>query len=113
MLRRLAATLFALAACSAPGASTTDGRPGGGDGQPGGPDGRPGQADARPGTPDAPAGPNGLTIIVEPDGQSANELVDAINGATTSVYMTMYEIDDSRMLSARWSRARRPASTCR
>ena len=100
MLRRLSGLLFALAACSAPGASTADGHPGGGDGQPGGPDSRPGSADARPGTPDAPAASTGVTIIVEPDGQSANQLLDEIQSAKTSVYMTMYEIDDSRMLSA-------------
>ena len=112
MLRRLAATLFALAACSAPGASTTDGRPGGGDGQPGGPDGAAGQADATGPTADAnrPGRPR-LTIIGRARRDGRQQLVDAINAATTSVYMTMYELDDSDVitaLAAREGRRRRP-----
>ena len=108
MLRSLATLLLALAACSASFDSGIDGHPGNGDGHPGSPDGKPGEPDAkpgspdaRPGTPDAPMSTStGVSIIVEPDGQSANQLLDEIDGATKSVYMTMYEIDDSRMLSA-------------
>lgn len=52
--------------------------------------------------PDAP--PIGATshvsIIVEPNGNHASELVNAITGAHTSVYMTMYQIDNSSIINA-------------
>jgi phosphatidylserine/phosphatidylglycerophosphate/cardiolipin synthase-like enzyme len=41
-----------------------------------------------------------VSIIVEPNGNHASELATAINGATTSVYMTMYEIDASNIINA-------------
>jgi phosphatidylserine/phosphatidylglycerophosphate/cardiolipin synthase-like enzyme len=41
-----------------------------------------------------------VSIIVEPDGQHGAQLVSAINAAHTSVYMTMYEIDDSAVINA-------------
>ena len=41
-----------------------------------------------------------LTIIVTPNAGHASELVTAIDGATQSVYMTMYEIDHAGVLSA-------------
>ena len=37
---------------------------------------------------------SGVTILVYPNGNHASELIAAIKGAKTSVYMTMYEIDD-------------------
>jgi cardiolipin synthase len=55
------------------------------------------------GTPDAPGMlpvSHAVQIIVEPNGNHASELVSAINGAKTSVYMTMYECDDSSVISA-------------
>jgi cardiolipin synthase len=50
---------------------------------------------------DAAMTPTGdIQIIVEPNGNKASELVDAINAATQSVYMTMYEIDHAGVISA-------------
>jgi phosphatidylserine/phosphatidylglycerophosphate/cardiolipin synthase-like enzyme len=45
-----------------------------------------------------------VTILVYPNGNHASELIAAINGAKTSVYMTMYEIDDSGVVDAIVSR---------
>ncbi len=42
----------------------------------------------------------GITIIVEPNANHGTELVAAINAAHTSVYMTMYEIDDTAVINA-------------
>ena len=42
----------------------------------------------------------GVSILVYPNGNHASELIAAINGAKTSVYMTMYEIDDSGIIDA-------------
>jgi cardiolipin synthase len=42
----------------------------------------------------------GVTILVYPNGHHAAELIAAINGAKTSVYMTMYEIDDTGVINA-------------
>jgi phosphatidylserine/phosphatidylglycerophosphate/cardiolipin synthase-like enzyme len=53
------------------------------------------------GTPDSgPTGTSSVTIIVEPNGKDNAELVAAINAAKTYVHMTMYEIDDTNVLSA-------------
>ena len=41
-----------------------------------------------------------VTLIVEPNGSHAAELINAIKAATTSVYMTMYEIDNASILNA-------------
>src|SRR5437016_8452833 len=41
-----------------------------------------------------------VTIIVEPNGNSGAELISAITAAKTSVYMTMYELDNSKVISA-------------
>jgi phosphatidylserine/phosphatidylglycerophosphate/cardiolipin synthase-like enzyme len=49
---------------------------------------------------DAPPPTSMVSIIVEPNGNKASELTAAINAATRSVYMTMYEIDSSTILSA-------------
>ena len=42
----------------------------------------------------------GVSILVYPNGNHAAELIAAINGAKTSVYMTMYEIDDTGVITA-------------
>jgi cardiolipin synthase len=42
----------------------------------------------------------GVTILVYPNGNHAAELIAAIKAAKTSVYMTMYEIDDSGIVNA-------------
>ena len=54
------------------------------------------------GSADAPVitGTSSISIIVEPNGNHANELATAITGATTSVYVTMYELDASNILNA-------------
>ena len=41
-----------------------------------------------------------VSIIVEPNGNHASELVNAINAAHTSVYMTMYQIDNTTITNA-------------
>jgi cardiolipin synthase A/B len=48
---------------------------------------------------------SGISIIVEPDGNDASQLVSAIEAAATSIDMTMYEIDDAPVLSALEARA--------
>ena len=45
-----------------------------------------------------------ISIIVEPNGNKASELIAAMNAATTSLYMTMYELDDTGVISALTSR---------
>ncbi|MFI5302352.1 MAG: phosphatidylserine/phosphatidylglycerophosphate/cardiolipin synthase family protein [Polyangiales bacterium] len=45
-------------------------------------------------------GTSAVTIIVEPNGKDASEIVDAINAAKSSVHMTMYEIDNPTIISA-------------
>jgi phosphatidylserine/phosphatidylglycerophosphate/cardiolipin synthase-like enzyme len=47
----------------------------------------------------------GVTVIVEPDGNKANPVIAAVTAATTSVYMTMYELDDANLISALTARA--------
>jgi phosphatidylserine/phosphatidylglycerophosphate/cardiolipin synthase-like enzyme len=44
--------------------------------------------------------PGAISIIVEPNGNKGQEVVDAINAAQTSVYMTMYELNDADVLTA-------------
>jgi phosphatidylserine/phosphatidylglycerophosphate/cardiolipin synthase-like enzyme len=41
-----------------------------------------------------------LSLIIYPNGNHASELIAAIKAAKTSVYMTMYEIDDSGVIAA-------------
>ena len=54
----------------------------------------------------SPSSPSSaVTIIVEPDGEDAQQLVTAIEGATTSVYMTMYELDNTSIIDALATRA--------
>jgi phosphatidylserine/phosphatidylglycerophosphate/cardiolipin synthase-like enzyme len=92
--------LFAAAACPAPADTGADADPNAPDADPLAPDARPGTPDSRPGTPDASTISSMVTVIVEPNGNGGAELVSAINGATSSVYMTMYELDDSKVLTA-------------
>ncbi|MBV8759509.1 MAG: cardiolipin synthase [Deltaproteobacteria bacterium] len=59
---------------------------------------------------DAPGGPtvdaappmpsHNVAIIVEPNGQNGQELVNAIKAAHTSVYMTMYQISSTNVINA-------------
>ena len=46
-----------------------------------------------------------LSIIVEPNGQNGAEVVTAINAATSSIEMTMYQIDDTDVINALVARA--------
>jgi cardiolipin synthase len=91
MSRRLY-LLCCLAAC---------GSSGGGNGGPDAPNGS-NTIDAPMSTTDAPPvmPSNKVSIIVEPNGNRGQELVTAINGATQSIYMTMYQIDNSAVLNA-------------
>lgn len=81
-----------IAGCTQPNGDGTDGGSGGGGGSIDAPD------------PTGDAGvtqpSHAVTIIVEPSSTHGSELVTAINAAHTSVYMTMYEIDNSSVLSA-------------
>ncbi len=43
---------------------------------------------------------SGISVIIEPNGNNAQELVDAIENATTSVHMTMYILSDSHVIDA-------------
>jgi cardiolipin synthase len=78
--------------CAQPGAGT-DPDAGGGGGGGGGPHDAP-AGDGRP------AGSTNVTIIVEPNGNHASEISSAITAAHTSVYMAMYELNNSSVLSA-------------
>ncbi len=63
-----------------------------------------GAVDARGGA-DAPPPTHAISIIVEPDGQKGQQLVDAIAGAQHSVDVTMYEIDAANVVGALAARA--------
>jgi cardiolipin synthase A/B len=54
----------------------------------------------------APSPSHAITIIVEPDGNQGNQLVDAIAAARHAVYMTMYELDSAPVIDALVGRAR-------
>ena len=85
--------LVLLAACGGPAGSA------GGDASPGG-DGNPGRDGGMTTDAASPATTTAISIIVEPNGQHASELLTAINGAHTSVYMTMYQIDNTQFVDA-------------
>jgi phosphatidylserine/phosphatidylglycerophosphate/cardiolipin synthase-like enzyme len=91
------AAAWALAACSA-GPSTsavTDAADSDGGTTSDGP-----TTDAAP-LPDGGVVPStGVTIIVEPNGNGGSELRTAISAATKSVYMTMYQLDDAKVIAA-------------
>ena len=64
-------------------------------------------ADAPTSTADANvAGSSAITIIVEPDGNQAAQLVSAINAATTSIDVTMYEMSNNTIITALANRAK-------
>lgn len=87
------AVLALLAACGSSHGTTGDG---GGDGP----------IDAAAMTADANLhGTSSISIIVEPDGNSASQLVTAINGATTSISVTMYEMSNTSIINALKARA--------
>ena len=109
-LPRLAMLLAGLMAC------TTNGRGGGGDDGGGGPDAAVPVTDGGPLPPDAapavdaamrdsgpPMGTSNVTIIVEP-GDNAAALISAIQGARTSIHMTMYLLSNTSVISALISR---------
>ncbi|MEO6774778.1 MAG: phospholipase D-like domain-containing protein [Kofleriaceae bacterium] len=50
-------------------------------------------------------GTTAISIIVEPDGNSAMQLVSAINAATTSINVTMYEMSNNSIITALKGRA--------
>jgi phosphatidylserine/phosphatidylglycerophosphate/cardiolipin synthase-like enzyme len=92
--------LLVLGACAQPASNTvTDAKGSGGDGghtfkdAPGtGTDGS------------VVMGTSDVSIIVEPNGNHASELISAINAAHSSVYMTMYQIDNTSIVDALVSR---------
>jgi len=87
------AVLSVVAACSPSHGTTGDG----GAGDP---------TDAPAMTSDANVhGTTAISIIVEPDGNSAAQLVSAINAATTSVSVTMYEMSNTSIINALKARA--------
>jgi cardiolipin synthase len=92
-MRRFTAVVAAVfVACGGGSGAKTDGGGGG---------------DAQGPTADADlAGTTAVTIIVEPDGSNAAQLVSAIEAATTSIDMTMYEISDDRIIDALVARAK-------
>jgi cardiolipin synthase A/B len=66
-----------------------------------------GTGDAQGPTADADlAGTTAVSIIVEPDGSDAAQLVSAIEAATTSIDMTMYELSDDKIINALVARAK-------
>jgi phosphatidylserine/phosphatidylglycerophosphate/cardiolipin synthase-like enzyme len=65
-------------------------------------DGGAGKDGSHGGSADAPTvtSSQNVSIIVEPNSNHASELVTAISGAQHSVYMTMYQIDQTQILNA-------------
>jgi phosphatidylserine/phosphatidylglycerophosphate/cardiolipin synthase-like enzyme len=62
--------------------------------------------DAAPPIPDGPpASTSAIQIITEPNGNKGSELAAAIAGAQHSVYMTMYELDSTPLVTALTGRA--------
>ena len=92
---KLVVAVLCLAACGSSHGTTGDG--GGGDG---------GTTDGSTMTADANVhGTTAISIIVEPDGNSASQLVSAINAATTSISVTMYEMSNNSIINALKARA--------
>lgn len=92
-MKSVVAVLSLVAACGSSHGTTGDG---GGDGT----------TDAPAMTSDANVhGTSAISIIVEPDGNSASQLVSAINAATTSVNVTMYEMSNTSIINALKARA--------
>ncbi|HEY1551844.1 MAG TPA: phospholipase D-like domain-containing protein [Kofleriaceae bacterium] len=94
-MRCFTVVVAVVAACGGGGSGTKTDGGGGGSGDASGP------------TADADlAGTTDVSIIVEPDGSNAAQLVSAIEAATTSIDMTMYEISDDRIINALTARAK-------
>jgi phosphatidylserine/phosphatidylglycerophosphate/cardiolipin synthase-like enzyme len=94
-MKRLLPTLLVTVACSSPMTQQhpTDGSGGGS---------ADGSNNRQPDSGTQPT--SNVSIIVEPNGASGAELVTAINGAQHSVYMTMYQIDNTAVINALVSR---------
>jgi len=92
-MRSFLLVVVTLAACNSPAGNNGDG---GGSG-----------VDAATMTADANVhGTTAISIIVEPDGNDAKQLVDAINAATTSIDVTMYEMSNNSIIGALVARAK-------
>jgi phosphatidylserine/phosphatidylglycerophosphate/cardiolipin synthase-like enzyme len=84
--------LVAIAACGQPGSSEHADAAKGGDGR---------HQDGLVKDYDGGIDPSSnVSIIVEPNGNHASELINAINAAQTSVYITMYQIDNTSIVNA-------------
>jgi len=109
-MKRLIAcfTSMLIAACSSSSASSFDAADSGGSSTDDGSDGGSATGDGGTSTGgDGGGGDSGITtastnvsIIVEPNGNHASELIDAIKAAKTSVYMTMYQLDNTGVITA-------------
>jgi phosphatidylserine/phosphatidylglycerophosphate/cardiolipin synthase-like enzyme len=87
--------LSILAGCAGPSSSSSDH-----------PDAATRTHDAAMPIPDGPpAASTAIQIIVEPNGNKGSELATAIAGAQHSVYMTMYELDSTPLVTALTNRA--------
>src|SRR5262249_25612419 len=53
----------------------------------------------------APSGTHDVSILVEPDGQHGQQLIDAIAGAQRSIAVEVYQLGDHRVLDALVERA--------
>ena len=94
-MKLVVAVLCLVAACGSPHGTTGDG--GGGDD---------GTTDAPTMTSDANVhGTSAISIIVEPDGNHAMQLISAINAATISINVTMYEMSNTSIINALKARA--------
>ncbi len=91
---KLLAVVLVLAACSSSGGDAAT------DAGPPADDGAAMSADANV------AGSSAISIIVEPDGQQAGQLVSAINAATASIDVTMYEMSNDSIITALANRAK-------
>lgn len=85
--------LAVLVACSSSHGTSDDGGNGGGDDAPG----MTADADIKP--------TQAISIIVEPDGNDAAQVVSAISNAKTSISMTMYELSHDGIINALVERA--------
>ncbi len=99
-MRRLLLEIACVASVASSGAACSSSHGSGSDSGPGGTDATSATADANV------AGSSAITIIVEPDGNDASQLVSAINAATTSIDVTMYEMSNNTIITALANRAK-------
>jgi cardiolipin synthase len=100
-MRGLLFNLVCVASIASAGAACGSSQSAGGDG------GGSGGIDAPSTTGDANvAGTSAISIIVEPDGNDAAQLVAAITAATTSIDVTMYEMSNNTIITALANRAK-------